>query len=175
MSAITIQHTLDVLNPYTIKLISIFSPPAVDLGEVVQHRIWSEKGTLFNIRNIINRRNISRRCKEDLNAHEDCFELVVTCHVLASVMCHCGMSSIAELPSSTVTSHDIWMESDTDRKAAVMDLASAVVEKYVDVSPHFSTELDDASSESSDRVHSYACETLILGLIYIEFHDAIRG
>ena len=63
-----------------------------------------KRGTLYQLRNLINRRNVVKKAKNDMNACED-FELVVTGHVIACAMQLLGMSSIDEIPLSTVIQH----------------------------------------------------------------------
>ena len=43
-------------------------------------------GTLYQLRNLINRRNVVGDPKKDMNACEDFFELVTKAHVLAAII-----------------------------------------------------------------------------------------
>ena len=85
-----------------------------------------ERGTLYQLRNLINRRNVSSLCKDDFNACEDFFELVVSGHVLVAVMNFLGMSSLDGMPSPELVSPDIWMLNDEERKSTLMDVATRV-------------------------------------------------
>ncbi len=75
-----------------------------------------DKGTLCQLRNLINRRNISKSPKNNVNASEDFMEVIVNGHILAAVMSYLGMSSIHDRPSPSIVSHDVWMESDDVRR-----------------------------------------------------------
>ena len=138
-----------------------------------------ERGTLYQLRNLINRRNIVKKVKNDMNACEDFFELVVTGHVIACAMQLLGMSSINEIPSSMViqSPEDVWMKDDSERKSILMEVATLVVEQNIDLSTTFS---DSQSSElakqshAADSVYAYSCEVLSLGLLFLEFKDSIR-
>lgn len=132
-----------------------------------------ERGTLYQLRNAINRRNVRVSCKDDMNACEDFFELVVSGHILVAVMNVLGMSSVDDTPSSTLVSPDAWMLSDEERKSTLLDVAAQVVDEHVDLSVELSKGKSD-SAKASDTVYSYACETLSLGLLYMEFRDAIK-
>lgn len=132
-----------------------------------------ERGTLYQLRNAINRRNVHKSCKNDMNACEDFFELVVSGHILVAVMDFLGMSSLDDTPSSTLISPDIWMLSDKERRSTLMDAAAQVVDKHVDLSVQLSTD-ESTKAKEGDTVHSYACETLSLGLLYMEFRDGIK-
>ena len=93
-----------------------------------------ERGTLYQLRNLINRRNVVKKVKNDMNACEDFFELVVTGHVVSCAMQLLGMSSIDEIPSSTViqSPEDAWMKDDSERKSILMEVATLIVEQNVD-------------------------------------------
>ena len=68
----------------------------------------SDGGTIFQLRNIINRKNISKKPKKDVNSHEDFFLLVVDAHVLAAAMEFLGMDEDEE-PSAEVFPPGVWM------------------------------------------------------------------
>lgn len=108
-----------------------------------------------------------------MNESEDFLELVVTGHVIACTMEVLGMSSVNDIPSSTVidSPEDVWMMDDTERKCILYDVASQVVEGYIDLSTRFA---ETKRRPSADGVHAYACETLSLGLLYLEFKDSIK-
>ena len=123
-----------------------------------------ERGTLYQLRNALNRRNVPKTCKSDMNASEDFFELVVSGHTLVAVMDFLGMSSIEEKPSEITDSPDL---------PKLMNIAAQVVDKHVDLSVEFST-AKGTKPKAGDSVYSYACETLSLGLLYMLLRDAIK-
>ena len=43
-------------------------------------------GTMYQLRNLINRRNVVTDPKKDLNACEDLFELITKAHIIAVAM-----------------------------------------------------------------------------------------
>ena len=130
-----------------------------------------EKGTLYQIRNLINRCDVSSSCKKHMNANEDYFQLVVSGHTLAAAMELLGMSSVNDTPTSALISPDVWMLDDSQRKSKIIAIARKLVDKYFHLSAHFSP---SGKSKPVDAVYSYACETLSLGLLYSEFTDAIK-
>ena len=73
-----------------------------------------ERGTLYQLRNLINRRNVGKKVKSDMN---DFFELVVTGHIIACAMQLLGMSAIDEVPSSAIilSPEDAWMKDDSEQ------------------------------------------------------------
>lgn len=140
-----------------------------------------ERGTLYQLRNLINRRNVVKKVKTDMNACEDFFELVVTGHVVACAMHLLGMSSIDEIPSSTViqSPEDALMKDDSERKSILIEVATLIVEQNVDLSTSFSdSQSSNLAKQSpatdSDSVYAYSSEVLSLGLLFLEFKDSIR-
>ncbi len=96
-----------------------------------------ERGTLYQLRNLINRRNVKKLPKSDVNASEDFLEVVVTGYILAAVMSYLGMSKFNDIPSQSIVPHDVWMEDDAVRHALLRDIAEHIVDKYVDLSTEF--------------------------------------
>ena len=60
--------------------------------------------------NFMNRRNVSKHLKMDVNAAEDFLEIVVTGHVLSAAMTYLGISLQYEMPSEEHFPKYIWME-----------------------------------------------------------------
>ena len=56
-------------------------------------------GTLLQLRNLINRRNVSGDTSGKFNATIDFFQLVVECHILAAAMHFFSMKSSDDTPS----------------------------------------------------------------------------
>ena len=75
-----------------------------------------EKGTLYQIRNLIDRRNITKHPKSDVNAAEDFLEVEIISYILTAVMTYLGMNSLNEMPSTEFLSQDIWMSDDKERR-----------------------------------------------------------
>lgn len=56
-----------------------------------------ERGTLYQLHNLINGRNVVKKVKKDMNACEDFFELTVTGYVIACAMELLSMSAVDEM------------------------------------------------------------------------------
>ncbi len=110
-----------------------------------------ERGTLYQLRNLINRRNVKKEVKSDVNAIEYFIEVVTTGYIVSAVMTHLGMSHINDIPSDSVIFHDLWMEDDSVRKSALMNIASSVVEKHVDLAAEFCDQ-PHASDDANDTL-----------------------
>ena len=98
-----------------------------------------ERGTLYQLRNLINRRSVVKKVKSDVNACEDFLELVVTGYIVACAMEVLDMSALNEVPSSAVidSPEDAWRKDDTERKSILTEVSSQIVDQYVDLSTSF--------------------------------------
>ena len=53
-------------------------------------------GTMYQLRNLINRRNVVTDPKKDMNACEDFFELITNAHILAAAMQKFNMNNLTD-------------------------------------------------------------------------------
>ena len=108
---------------------------------------------------------------KDMNACEDFFSLVVEAHILAAAMATFKMSSVNDEPDCSSLFPEGSSELNSMQRRNVLLLAvETVLDKFVDLS--FGD--DKAQRGESDRVQAYARDVLSLGLLYLEFNDAIR-
>ena len=117
-----------------------------------------------------------KRVKKDMNACEDFLELTVMGYITACAMELLGITAIDEIPTSGVIEkpEEAWMKDDRERLSTSMDVAKLIVEQHVDLSATFSESQSNILPATSDGVHAYSFETLSLGLLFMEFKDAIR-
>ena len=130
----------------------------------------TERGTLCQLRNLINRRNVSDKPKSDVNAAEDFVEVITIAHILTAVMSYLEMSELSDIPSSTIVSHDIWMEEDSVQRKVLLDISNHVVSEHVSLATAFS----HCSAQGVGTTYDYASEVLTLGLFIMNFKDAVR-
>ena len=108
---------------------------------------------------------------KDMNACEDFFSLVVETHILAAAMATFKMSSVNYEPDCSSLFPEGSSELNSMQRRNILLLAvKKVLDKFVDLS--FGD--DKARRGESDRVQACACDVLSLGLLYLEFNDAIR-
>ena len=137
-----------------------------------------DRGTLLQLKNLINRTNVPYEPKADMNACENFLELILTSHILVAATNLLGMNSLEDIPSTPLLPHDIKCLSQSRKRNVLTTLSQAIVEKYTnleilcDKMQVASKRSDDASA--FDGVYEYAKETLTLTLLYNEFHDSIR-
>ena len=106
-----------------------------------------------------------------MNACEDFFTSVVEAHILAAAMSQFKMSSLQDEPDGILFSDDCCKLKLEQRSNTVLLEVGNIIDEYVDVS--FGQ--DGKKAEDVDHVLSYAREVLTLGLLYLEFVDAIRN
>ncbi len=152
-----------------------------------------EKGTLYHIRNFVNRRNVTKTPKGNVNASEDFLEAVVVAYILAAVMHYLGMSSFDDHPLASIVPHDAWMKCIPERSEILRDISHHIVNEYVDLTtvykdpepptppppptPSTPTDGELATSKqdpSIGGVCEHTREVLSLGLLYLDFKDAVR-
>lgn len=139
-----------------------------------------ERGTLYQLRNLINRRNVTKEAKSDVNANEDFLEVSVMGYILVTAMSVLGMTDLHGAPLASLVSPDLWMEDDSVRSSMLKKIASKVVE-HVDLATEFCNPDPSSSSSApadhgplSSTVYGYTREVISLGLLYLNFKDAVR-
>lgn len=156
-----------------LQIINISILPEHYVMQVLWIRLYStsssmDRGTLYQLRNLIDRRNVTTTPKNNVNACEDFLELVISGHAIAAAMKVLDMTALGDTPSSPLVSLIPWMYEEEERKSMLLDVASKVVDAHVDMA------FDHSREKQPDCVYAYASEVLSLGLLYVEFHDAIK-
>lgn len=132
----------------------------------------SEHGTLYQLRNIINRHNVVKKPIKDFNACDDFFMTVLNSHIVVAAMKYLRIESQSQVPDEAVVphAHDQWMLSKEERSALIMDVSEKIVDAFV----HFQFTKPAKKKRAADGVEVYAEDVLSLGLFYWEYSDAIR-
>ena len=118
----------------------------------------------------MNRTNVVKKPKNDFNACDDFFVLVVSCHIIAAALATLKMKSVSDTPSEDVlpNAQSMWMESVDVRRTGLDKVCKQIVDSFVD----FSFKTDNTTE--TDHVAEYGKQLLGLGCFYLEFSDAIR-
>ena len=128
----------------------------------------SDFGSLLQLRNLINRRNVTSNPGRDVNAADDFFTLVVTTHFLACAMKKLDIKSLNDVPNMEQFNANSWMATDADRRSSLNSFCHELINEHVMFS------LSYEGSTCSDGVLNYANEIMSLGIFYMNFKDAIR-
>ena len=134
------------------------------------NKSFLEKGTLCQLRNLIDCRNISASASDDFNACDYYFVTVVQCHIVSAAMHLVKMKATSDKPDHVLLDDDLWIKSKDNRKLVLAQVTKEICLKYVDILSHHNLE-DDIQG---DGVKAYAVQVLSQGLLYMEFSDAIR-
>ena len=125
-------------------------------------------GTLYQLRNVINRRNITKNTTSNVTATEEYFLLVTEAHIVTAAMTLFQMDLLEDEPHSLCFPEGCAELPNSDRRTVFLHAARKLLTKFVDLS--FCQQLP----QPEDHVQAYACEVLSLGLLLMEFNDAIR-
>ena len=93
----------------------------------------SDHGTLYQIRNLIQRRNVGKKTKKDFNAHDSFFDLVTTAHILAVAVEVLGMDDLDDTPCELLVPKDVHTLPKSDRRAILDNICHVIVHSYVDL------------------------------------------
>lgn len=111
-----------------------------------------DKGTLFQLKQLVNRSAVHADPGKDLKAAEDFFMTVWDAHIVAAAQCLMSSQSFS----------------------SVSTLSRAIIDEFVVLPSATSVSQPASRPKSTDQVFVYALDVLNLGLIYHGFHDAVR-
>ena len=134
-------------------------------------------GTMYQLRNLVNRRNVVNDPKENEAACEDFMVTVTEAHILAAAMEMFDMDSLTDTPSTKFFPEGSSELDSLQRRNILLLATRQLVEKYVDLTiPEKKTKTNNkaATKKTHDGVHDYAKDTLVLGLLLMEFVDSVR-
>ena len=132
--------------------------------------------TMYQLRNLINRRNVVKDPSNNFAASEDFILLLTEAHIVAAAMTVFGMASVDNKPSLEM--FNATNESSLERRKILGKATDLIVKKFVDLSCQ--NLMDDSSNKEQgidrddDQVQAYASKLLTLGLLLMEFSDGIR-
>ncbi len=129
-----------------------------------------DHGTLYQVRNKLNRTNVVKSPKKDVNACEDFIEIVTDSLVVVAALATFQLKSATDTPVESFLPTDIWTLSDSERRECLIKLCEKVNDKFV----HFSYNTSVRVSTGDDQVCEYSVQLLRLGCFYMEFKDSIR-
>ncbi len=127
-----------------------------------------DAGTVYHLRNVINRRNVVKVPKDRVNACEEFFLLIVEGYILAAAMQVFGMKTLEDKPSSDIFPNEAADKSPRQRKRLFLRGVKKITDKYVNLSYPASEESED------DHIFAYTREVISMGVLLMEFNDAIR-
>lgn len=135
-----------------------------------------EGGTLFQL---IDRRNVIKDVRNDMNATEDFFEAVGISHIIAVALQHFNMKDTKDAPHNPLLGENIHTLSMDQKWTLLHDIISPIISKYVSTSlecPYQQETMPENFSvkASDDKVFEYACCILSATLLMCEFDSGVR-
>ena len=88
-------------------------------------------GTLLQLCNLINRRNVAKDVSGRFNECIDFFEMVVNCHIIAAGMHFFGLKKLSSEPTANIIASDVKY-STLERKWKVLShILGCLIDQYV--------------------------------------------
>ena len=90
----------------------------------------AEHGTLYQLRNKFNRKNVKSDPLKDFNACDDFFVLVVKSHIITITMKALGMNSMEDTPTNEYlkSADTLWMENEQYREEVLKSVSLSIVD-----------------------------------------------
>ena len=131
-------------------------------------RSSSDHGTLYQLRNKLNRTNVVKTPKNYVNVCYDFIDTVNAGLVIFAALATLNMDTVPDNSSDTHL-HDIWGLPDTERKEALMNMCGQVYDKFIS----FSYNSAPTVTLGSDGIHEYTVQLICMGF-FMGFTDSIR-
>ena len=105
--------------------------PQVIFNRLYKNESSQESGTLLQLHNLLNRRNVSRNISGKFHASLYFLSLVTTCHILAAAMHFFGMSSRSDVPTLNAIPLEILKKPTDVCHKIFNDRMSRLVDHYI--------------------------------------------
>lgn len=92
-----------------------------------------DHGTMYQLRNLIGRSNVSADPVHKFNESDDFFKLLIKCHILVAAMEEFKMKALDDTPCLSGVSklEDLWMEPADRRKSVLRSICGKIVDNFV--------------------------------------------
>ena len=149
------------------------------ITQVIWKRLYKcssgmDRGTLYQLQKLINRRNVLKDPSKGVAACEEFFYLVVQAHILAAAMHTFDMKSLDDTPCEKYFPSGCTQMDSLQRRRVLLDATKSVYTSFVDLDLVFSEDVNSDRQQPLDTVNEYAKEVLSLGLLFLEYCDSIR-
>ena len=127
----------------------------------------SEGGTMRQLQILINRRNLKKSPKEDMNAAQDFMGIITVSHLIAAALKYFGMADIHASPQGL---DEVNSASGENKPRVFLNIIQNMLKQHLlmhEMTSH-------PPEKSDDQVTLYARELLTLGMILHEFQDAVK-
>ena len=130
----------------------------------------AEHGTLYQLRNLLNRCNVPKKPKKNFDACSDFFIEAVNNLLLVASLEILKMECLDDTPSADILPNVdmLWTETKERRKEVIEEVCGNIIDKVVSFS------LTEEKEKKQDMVYDYTTKVLSVGMFYLEFCDAIK-
>ena len=132
---------------------------------------------MFHIRNLLDRRNVTKKPSHDVNASEDFLLITIKSHILAAVLRLLNHSSLSDMPQHTpeyFPENFAELTSGMQYECLLQLCKDAVSEFVWETFTNEEPESQPRFDSTDDNVLHYAKKFISLGLLYMEYLDGIR-
>jgi len=137
-----------------------------------------EKGTLYQLKNLINRTAVPTEPDTNLKAAEDFLLVVLHAHIVAAaevILSQQSISSVGKLAEEIVNKYlNINIPSVEELRRIAAERKQPAAQRRANNQGAKRKKQQQSSNTSNDGVCLYAREVLSIGLIWHEFHDAVK-
>ena len=123
---------------------------------------------MFHARNLLSYHKVTKDFTKERNACEDFFQVFLEVHILCAAKTYFKMETFDDDPAIDLPANFREM-SKSDQKVILYKACEKMIKEFVSL-----YHCQQLQSSASDHVYAYATDVLSLGLIYLEYSDAIR-
>ena len=92
---------------------------------------FKEHGTMYQLKNLINRSNVTTIPKHNFNTCDDFLRLIINCFILTAAMKTLGMKELDNQPSSSHIPEDVKLKSAEERKTLLENICKKIVDDFI--------------------------------------------
>ena len=118
----------------------------------------SDHGTLYQLRNLVQQRNVGKQPKKDFSTHHDFFNVVLTSHILAVAM---EMDNLEDEPCEGLVPPRIDTMPQEEWEEILQYLVGLIVDSYIDIN-HCVSDGDRDPNNSNGEVSENDYEDIIV-------------
>lgn len=89
-----------------------------------------EQGTLYQLKNLVNRRNVSKNVSSNYHAASEFIDLVTDCHVIAACLEYCGMGNFGQCKKIPTALHLADSTISTIKSRVLRHLVGEIVDTF---------------------------------------------
>jgi len=89
-----------------------------------------EGGTLFQLKNLLNRRNVAKDVSSNYHAVGDFIDLIIDCHIITACMEYCGMENVGRRCKKIPPGLHTCIADNITKKRVLQQLVGEIVDTF---------------------------------------------